>query len=140
MTNDAALAAVSSGFSGSVGFDLVDVRRFAHLTAVGGPRFLNRQFTPLEIDTCDGDSERLAARFAAKEAVAKSLGTGFRDGLAARHIEIVTCPTGCPAIVLNGPAVAAAAATGRDRFAVSLSHENGFAGAFVIAYSNKEAL
>jgi holo-[acyl-carrier protein] synthase len=115
-----------------VGVDLVEVRRIAVLMARHGERFTARVFTPGEVADCAGRAESLAARWAAKEAVAKALGTGI--GVAGwQEIEIVRGGSGCPAVVLHGRAAALAAERGLARWALSLAHDGGMALAFVVA-------
>lgn len=115
-----------------IGVDVVDTRRFEHLTHIGGDRFIERQFTPAEVDTCDRDPSRLAARFAGKEATAKVLRTGFRGGLAARHIEICSAPDGVPYVVLHGPAAERADRMNIAVLDISLTHENALAAAIAV--------
>src|ERR1700758_2229123 len=90
----------SCGRSGPirVGVDVVSVSAFGvTMTTKGGAAFLRTRFTEAEQAYCDGDPERLAVRWAAKEAIAKAVGTGFR-GLRPGQIEIVHQPWGEPAI------------------------------------------
>ncbi|NLN28603.1 MAG: holo-ACP synthase [Firmicutes bacterium] len=107
-----------------IGLDVVDVERIAGVLARRGARFLERVLTPQErIDV--GDPPRatsVAARFAAKEAVAKAFGTGVR-GFSLRDIEVHRDERGCPAIRLHGGAAQVAAALGVARVWISLSHE-----------------
>ena len=79
----------------TTGVDIVEIERVAGVLARYGDRFLRRVFTPEEIAYCRGRAPNLAARFAAKEAVMKALGTGFR-GVGWRDVEVVRAPSGRP--------------------------------------------
>jgi holo-[acyl-carrier protein] synthase len=116
----------------SVGVDLVEIRRIAALVERHGERFTGRVFTPGEVADCAGRVESLAARWAAKEAVAKALGTGI-GAVGWQEIEVVRGESGCPAVILHGRAAALAAARGLTRWALSLAHDGGMALAFVVA-------
>jgi holo-[acyl-carrier protein] synthase len=114
-----------------IGVDVVDVDRFASLLERRA-ELAARLFTAREIDDAAGASERLAARFAAKEAFLKSLGVGL--GSSAWHeIEVQRNPSGRPELVLAGSALELANERGVTQFHVSLSHSESTATAFVIA-------
>lgn len=115
-----------------IGVDLVDVRRFARLLELRGTNVRDRVFTTQELHDCGGAPERLAARFAAKEAAAKTLGTGIGP-IGWRDVEVRTGPRGEPAIRLHGGAAALAHRLGLTHWAVSLSHDAGRAVAVVVA-------
>ena len=117
----------------ATGVDLIEVARFAQACERFGERFLGRVFTPGERAAYGGQPQRLAARFAAKEAVAKALGTGIGE-FAWRDIEIGRDERGQPTVTLYGPAQARAQALGLTHFALSLSHTREHAVAFVVAY------
>ena len=116
----------------AVGADLVEVRRIALLVARYGERFTARVFTPGELAACGGRAESLAARWAAKEAVAKALGTGI-GAVAWQEIEVVSGEGGCPGLRLHGRARLTADERGLTRWALSLAHDGGMALAFVVA-------
>lgn len=116
----------------AVGTDLVEVRRVAAAAERYGARFTERVFTPAELADCAGRAESLAARWAAKEATAKTLGTGIGE-VAFREIEVVKDATGRPALALHGRAAALAAQRGLTQWALSLAHDAGLALAFVAA-------
>jgi holo-[acyl-carrier protein] synthase len=116
----------------AVGVDLVEVRRIAALVERHGERFTGRVFTPGERADCGGRAESLAARWAAKEAVAKALGTGI-GAVGWQEIEVLRGESGCPAVLLHGRAAALAADRGLARWALSLAHDGGLALAFVVA-------
>ena len=120
----------------AVGVDLVHVPRIAGAVARSGATFLDRSFTPAELDLCGGEPARLAGRWAAKEAVSKVLGLGVR-GIGWRDIEIERLPTGQPAVVLHGRAASRAEQLGMASIALSISHEDEFAVA--IAYGVRTA-
>lgn len=108
-----------------IGVDLVDVASFTHNHDVGGDRWLRKLFTADELAGADGDLDQLAATFAAKEAIVKALGTGFR-GVRARDIQIARTPHGQPVAHLTGEA-ALVAARRRVHVQVSISRESGYA-------------
>lgn len=122
----------------AVGVDVVDVPRFTRLVALRGPAMTARVFLPTELATCRGSPQRLAARFAAKEAGAKALGLGIGP-LAWRDVEVRTGARGAPVLVLHGAARLAARARGLDRWSVSLSHDATRAVAFVVATEARRA-
>ena len=115
-----------------LGVDLIEVARVQDVLARHGERFLTRVYTRAERAACAGSAERLAARFAAKEAVAKALGTGIGD-VGWRDIEIANDARGRPVVMLHSLAAARAADLGLAHFAVSLSHTHEHAVAFVVA-------
>jgi holo-[acyl-carrier protein] synthase len=108
------------------GIDLVEVARIAKMLADHPERFRDRVFTPAEIAYCESSrkraAEHFAARFAAKEAVLKALGTGWRDGIAWTDIEIRRDPAGVPSVHLTGEAAAVGSSLGITRWLISLSH------------------
>jgi holo-[acyl-carrier protein] synthase len=114
------------------GVDRVELSEFKRTLAVAGPRFLERTFTPREIASCAGRAERLATRFAAKEATAKVLGTGFR-GLNWQEVEVVTYSHGEPHLLLHDRARDRADHLGLVSLSLSLTHTNVAAEAFVVA-------
>ncbi len=89
------------------GSDLCDIRRIESVLARHGERFAKRCFTEIERAKSDGRAQRAASyakRFAAKEACAKALGTGFRDGVFFTDMGVVNLPGGRPTLVLTGGA------------------------------------
>jgi len=130
---NATLASISPGAAtAGAGIDLVDLASFTNLCETGGQAFLANGWTNAEQHDSHGSLERLAARWAAKEAVMKALRCGLGD-LDPLDIEIRTEPGGAPRVVLHGNALAAAAALGVARWHVSLCHEDGWAAALAIA-------
>ncbi len=116
-----------------VGIDVVDVPRF-EIVLGRRPRIVERLFTEGEQRDARGKAERLAARFAAKEAVMKSLGVGA-GSVPWKSIEVKRAPSGAPSVLLHGKATELAAARGVDEFAISLTHTAMTAAAFVVASS-----
>ena len=108
------------------GIDIVETGRIRKLVEEHGERFLDRVYTPLEQQYCARNAKRqfehLAGRFAAKEAVLKVLGTGWRGGIAWTDVEIVKDPSGQPKIVLTGECARIARELGISRWHVSISH------------------
>jgi holo-[acyl-carrier protein] synthase len=118
-----------------LGTDLVGVARIRALWQRHGRRFAERWFTPDEAAYAlahADPAERLAARWAAKEAAAKALGTGFADGVLPQDIALLPGPGGAPRLTLAGGALARATALGATRWHVSVSHADGFALAVVV--------
>jgi holo-[acyl-carrier protein] synthase len=116
----------------ATGIDLIEVERVKGAVERHGERFLARVFTELEREQAGGSMASLAARFAAKEAVAKALGCGIGDVM---WVEIeVRRPRGCaPEIYLRGAAARLAEELGLTQWSVSLTHTQGMAGAVVVA-------
>jgi holo-[acyl-carrier protein] synthase len=110
-----------------IGSDLVTVRDITRSIDAFGDRYLSRVFTPLELRQSGGAPERLAGRFAGKEAVTKVLRPSKTTPVAFHDIEIAAGPTGAPVVRLRGRARSHAAEQGIGRIAVSFSHDNGLA-------------
>jgi holo-[acyl-carrier protein] synthase len=116
------------------GVDIVELERIARTVSRWGDRFLQRVFTPSELAYCRGNIPSLAARWAAKEAVAKALETGaWRQGVRWLDIEVVRGNDGPPAVRLHGAALEQAERMGLAHWSLSLSHSRGVAVAFVVA-------
>ncbi|MEA2169035.1 MAG: holo-[acyl-carrier protein] synthase [Solirubrobacteraceae bacterium] len=122
-----------------VGIDTVSVESVQAALQAHGQRYLERVYTAREIADCTGadgvDPERLAARFAAKEAAVKAL--RIVGGVAWTAVEVVRDPGGWPELVLHGAAAERAREGGLDDSAVSLTHEAGLASAVVVLSSLK---
>ena len=114
------------------GVDRVELDEFRRTIDVAGQAFVDRIFTRQEIAFCAGRIDRLATRFAAKEAVAKVLGTGFR-GLGWLEVEIESAPAGEPQVRLHGRARDRVNNLGITSLALSLTHTTTHAEAFVVA-------
>ncbi len=115
----------------AVGVDLIEVERVAQSINRYGERFLQRVFTQQELAYCRNRVASLAARWAAKEAVAKALGTGI-GAVSWQEIEVISKPNQPPALRLHGAAAELAAQLGLSHFALSLSHTKDYAVAFVV--------
>jgi len=92
-----------------IGTDLVDIRRIEQTIARHGDRFITRIYTEVERARAERKANRIdtfAKRFAAKEACAKALGTGFRNGVFFRDMGVVNLPSGKPTLRLTGGALA----------------------------------
>jgi holo-[acyl-carrier protein] synthase len=120
------------------GIDITEVPRIAQSIGRFGERFLQRIFTEEEIRYCDSKAnraERYAARFAAKEAAMKALGTGWNHGVRWRDCEVVRLPGGRPTMSFHGKAAEFAAKLGTKNIALSLTHTREQAMAQVILES-----
>jgi holo-[acyl-carrier protein] synthase len=120
------------------GIDIAEVPRIAESIARFGDRFLRRIFTEEEIRYCESKAnriERYAARFAAKEASMKALGTGWSRGIRWRDIEVFRQPGSRPTIRFHGKAAEFFTRLGAKNVALSLSHTNEQAIASVILES-----
>jgi len=124
----------STGPTSAVGVDIIEIDRVAAALAKFGERFLRRVYTAEEAAFCRGRVHELAARFAAKEAVMKALGTGAR-GLAWSEIEVLPNHRGKPLVYLHGRANARAERIGLAGLDVSMSHSREYAVAFVVGRS-----
>jgi holo-[acyl-carrier protein] synthase len=119
-----------------IGIDLVSVDSVRQSLESHAERYLERVYTERELADCNTpagiDPERLAGRFAAKEAVLKVLRPG-QEGVSLRAIEVRRDPDGWVEVELAGAAAALASAAGVSNFALSITHEAGFAAAVVVA-------
>ncbi|MDG2424401.1 MAG: holo-ACP synthase [Phycisphaerales bacterium] len=119
------------------GVDLVPVARIEQMLAAHGDRFLSRVFTEGERAyaerTVRGRAERYAARFAAKEAVLKALGTGLSGGITWQDIDVGRSQAGGPLVNVSGVAAKRAGELGLSQWRLSLSHAGGLAIASVVA-------
>lgn len=118
------------------GVDLVDTDRIASAVERWGDRFVRRIWTEREIAYCRGRIPELAARFAAKEATSKALGTGIVD-LVWREIEILSDRRGKPLVFLHGAAKDRAEALKLTAWAISLTHSRKMACAMVVAWAGR---
>lgn len=120
----------------SHGIDTVDVARMANLLQTHGQHFLDRCFNPDEAAYAKDSKrypEHLAARFAAKEAVLKALGTGLTQGITWTDIHIVRLPNGQPTITLTHSAAEVARARNITHWSLSMTHTDTLASASAIA-------
>ncbi len=116
----------------AVGVDLIEISRIKIVAERYGNRFLERVYTEGELAYAAGRLSALAARWAAKEAAAKALGTGIGQ-VAFRELEVVCDAQGKPELWLHGNAARLAASLNLRQFALSLSHTADYALAFVVA-------
>ncbi|MCF7912217.1 MAG: holo-ACP synthase [Candidatus Cloacimonetes bacterium] len=116
-----------------IGTDLIEVSRFEK--SISKPRFLEKVFTEQELELCGHKQSRvqsLAARFAAKEACMKALGTGWSEGVSFSEIEVLNNSQGAPVMVLHGTTQQRAQELGVENIHITLSHLHEIASATVI--------
>ena len=121
------------------GIDLVDFNRIKNMAERHGPRFLNRVFTPGELQYAQANKnyiEKLAGRFAAKEAVLKLIGTGWRGKIAWTEIEIINDALGRPEVTLTGEVKKIADDLNCEQITLSITHTADFAIASAVALRN----
>ena len=122
------------------GIDLVDFPRIEKMVKDHGEQFLNRVFTAAEQSYAEENKngvEKLAGRFAAKEAVLKLVGTGWRGKIAWTDIEVVNNPAGQPKVFLSGQVKKIADELGIEHISVSITHTANFAIASAVALTGK---
>ncbi len=121
----------------ATGVDLVYIPRVKSVLDRFGDKFIARAFTSRELAASHGFPHELAARYAAKEAVAKALGIGMRlmarDGVKFHDVETLRDARGKPVVILSGRAAERAQELGLTEWAISLSHEREYAIAMVVA-------
>lgn len=118
-----------------IGIDIVEVDRIGRAVDRHGMHFLNRIYTETELEyclKCAKPQQHFAARFAAKEAVLKALGTGWQDGTRFTDIEVVKNEKGAPAARLHGKSLEISKKKGVTRIHLSLSHTARYAAAQVV--------
>ncbi len=118
------------------GIDLVETGRVAGMVKEHGERFLNRVFTPGELAyarSTRNEIEKLSGRFAAKEAILKLVGTGWRGKIAWTDIEVINNPMGQPVVTLSGEVAKIAAGLGISQISISITHTANFAIASAVA-------
>lgn len=117
------------------GVDLAEVDRIRRSIERYGVRFIQRIYTPAEIAYVERKAnkfERYAARFAAKEAGMKAIGTGWRHGVTWQDFEVANLPSGKPTLRLSGVAATVAVKLGVSNIALSLTHTTQYGMAHVI--------
>ena len=122
----------------AVGIDTIEIARIRRTLADFGDRFLHRVYTERERERYGSRISELAARFAAKEATSKALGTGIR-GIRWREMEVLANRRGKPVLILHGSAAERAAQLGLVDFDVSLTHSRTDAMAFVVGVRQQGA-
>jgi len=123
-----------------IGTDIVEIVRIGQMVERHGEVFLHRVYTEEEIRYCQKRKEtypHLAGRWAAKEAVMKTLGTGWSKGVSWKDIEVRSNQMGKPAILLNGGTQEVAEKLGIDEVLITISHCRTFATATAIATANE---
>ena len=115
------------------GIDIIEIHRIRDVVARWGDRFLNRIYTTQELAFCGDKTQRLAARFAAKEAASKALGLGIR-GIAWKEIEVVRKRGHPPYLKLHGRAAKRAEFLGISQLSISISHSREYAVASVVGW------
>jgi holo-[acyl-carrier protein] synthase len=122
----------------AVGIDIIEIARIQRTYDDFGERFLNRVYTERERERYRGRINELAARFAAKEATSKALGTGI-VGIRWREMEVLPNRRGKPILILHGQAAERARNLGLTDFSVSLTHSRTDAMAFVVAVNRQSS-
>ncbi len=124
-----------------LGTDIIEISRIKHSLERFGLRFVNKILNPEEVAHLQNKyphfeqnlpTHSIAARFAAKEAAVKALGTGFNYGIGLHHVAIFNAPTGQPQVHFYGPALEAMQALGANHSHISISHSRDTACAVVI--------
>ncbi|MBI2824177.1 MAG: holo-ACP synthase [Planctomycetia bacterium] len=119
-----------------IGTDIVECLRIAQMIERHGDLFINRVYTPYEIGYCQSRkqaTQHYAGRWAAKEAILKAIGTGWRKGISWRDVEVCNDPGGRPVVGLRGGARDAVEHQGIRQVLVSISHCRSHATAYAIA-------
>jgi|SRR5271157_2018688 len=120
------------------GVDLIEISRVSAVITRHGKHYLNRIYTDAELEQYGQNAESLAGRFAAKEAVAKALGTGIGD-VKWKDIEILGDEQNAPVITLRGAAERTAKKLGLNEWSVSISHSESHAIAITVAIGQKKS-
>lgn len=125
-----------------IGTDIIEVLRIAQMIDRHGELFINRVYTPHEISYCNSRkaaTQHFAGRWAAKEAVLKAIGTGWRKGISWRDVEIRNLPGGQPVVTLHGGAKEVIEKLGIIDMLISISHCRSHATAYALAIGHGEA-
>jgi holo-[acyl-carrier protein] synthase len=118
------------------GLDIIECSRIAEVMERHGERFVDRVLTPRERNYVNTKREQVmhvAGRFAAKEAILKAIGTGWRGAVSWQDMEIINTTSGQPQVTLSGESARVAASLGIARILVSISHTPNYAAASAIA-------
>ena len=116
----------------ATGVDLIEIARIEEVVARHGKHYLERIYTPAELEQCGRRAESLAGRFAAKEAVAKALGCGIGD-VSWQDIEVLGDEQNAPKLTLRGEALKKANESGLSTWSVSISHSQSHSVALAVA-------
>ena len=125
-----------------IGTDIVECLRIAQMIERHGELFIARVYTPHEIEYCQSRkqaTQHFAGRWAAKEAVLKALGTGWRRGISWRDVEIRNLRTGLPMVAVYGGAKDHMAQAGIVQVMISISHCRSHATAYAVALGATKA-
>jgi len=114
------------------GVDLIEIARIEEVISRHGKHYLERIYTPAELEQCGKRTESLAGRFAAKEATAKALGCGIGD-VTWQEIEVLGDDQNAPKLTLHGAALKMANELGLSTWSVSISHSQSHSVALVVA-------
>lgn len=118
------------------GVDMVEIQRIKDSIEKLGENFIQRIFTTAEIEYCEnrrsGKHESYSARFAAKEAISKALGTGFSKGVGLKGIELIATESGKPEVTLHGQTKERFISMGGVAIDISISHCRDYAIAFAV--------
>jgi|SRR5687767_951711 holo-[acyl-carrier protein] synthase len=117
----------------ATGVDLIEIARIDEVVMRHGKHYLERVFTPAELEYCGKRAESLAGRFAAKEAVAKALGSGIGD-VTWKDIEILGDEQNAPVLKLYGMAETKAKELGLTTWSLSISHSQSQSVAIAVAF------
>ncbi|MBV6451972.1 MAG: Holo-[acyl-carrier-protein] synthase [Anaerolineales bacterium] len=115
----------------ATGVDLIEIARVEEIVARHGKHYLERIYTPDELEQCGKRTESLAGRFAAKEAAVKALGSGIGE-VTWKEIEILSDDNNAPVLSLHGAAKKKAAELGLNQWSVSISHSQSHSVALVV--------
>lgn len=124
-----------------IGTDITECLRIAQMIERHGELFITRVYTPREIEYCQSRkqaTQHFAGRWAAKEAVLKAVGTGWRRGISWRDVEVQNQPTGRPVVALYGGLRDLAEDLGINEVLISISHCRSHATAYAIALERTE--
>jgi len=116
----------------ATGVDLIEIARIEEVMARHGKHYLERIYTPAELEQCGKRAESLAGRYAAKEAAAKALGCGIGD-VGWKEIEVLGDESNAPKLTLHGEALKRAEELGLSMWSVSISHSQSHSVALVVA-------
>ncbi|MFN8005637.1 MAG: holo-ACP synthase [Terriglobia bacterium] len=124
-----------------MGVDIVEIEKLRLAMMRRGERLRNRAFTPIEVQYCEQRAQQYqhyAARFAAKEAVFKAIGSGWRNGVTWLDVEVINELSGKPVLRLSGKTLEFANALGAKKYWLSLTHTDHYAVAQVVLESQED--
>jgi len=124
-----------------IGTDIVECLRIAQMIERHGELFITRVYTTWEIEYCQSRkqaTQHFAGRWAAKEAILKALGTGWRRGISWRDVEVRNVPGGRPVVAMRGGAQEVVEQAGISQMLISISHCRSHATAYALALGRNE--